>query len=776
MRTHTRSSIFVLVLVPLLAPLLGLAATPAQAASGDCTTANGQTTCTFTYTGAAQTWTVPAEVAAATFDVYGAQGGSSQSAGGRGGEARATLGVVPGQTFQIMVGGAGGAVPSGISTGGAGGFNGGALGGDGPPRSVVHTELSGGGGGGASDVRTASGGLTDRLLVAGGGGGGGGGSGGGGGGGGYYGGGGGGVHTISDGAGGTQTAGGSGGASACRASNGGNGDSGTGGPGGDSDPAGCVGTPAGTGGAGGGSTGGNAAGAVGGGGGGGGGSGYGPAGVEFQSGVREGHGLVIITYSPDTTAPTASPSQSPAVNDAGWNTSDVSVSWNWVDNPDGIGLDSGNCTTSSTSSGEGEQTLSATCADLAGNQGNASYTLKVDKTVPSISAAATTQPNAAGWYNRPVTVQFTCADALSGVASCPSDQSLSSEGAAASSTAQTASDVAGNTSALSNVVTAAIDRTAPSISAAATTAPNAAGWYNAPVTVQFTCADALSGVASCPPDQTLSGEGSAVSSTAQTASDVADNTSAPSNLVTVQIDRTVPTLAPTISPSPVRLGSVAMASANASDALSGIASQSCGALDTSSLGVKSVSCSATDRAGNSASISIGYQVLPPGCEGQSATIYVTPQGRIVGGKDNGKLYAGVLNGTTGNDVFVGTAGDDEVDAKAGNDLICGLGGDDELTGDDGTDTIYGGEGHDTLKGSAGVDTMYGEGGDDDLDGDSGNDTLDGGVGEDFLDGDGDNDTLTGGANADTFKGGSGTDTATDFTPAQGDTRSSVERP
>jgi Ca2+-binding RTX toxin-like protein len=54
--------------------------------------------------------------------------------------------------------------------------------------------------------------------------------------------------------------------------------------------------------------------------------------------------------------------------------------------------------------------------------------------------------------------------------------------------------------------------------------------------------------------------------------------------------------------------------------------------------------------------------------------------------------------------------------------------------------------------------------------------ADGGAGADYLDGDGDNDTLTGGLDPDTFKGGSGIDTATDFTPAQGDTRSSVERP
>jgi Ca2+-binding RTX toxin-like protein len=407
-------------------------------------------------------------------------------------------------------------------------------------------------------------------------------------------------------------------------------------------------------------------------------------------------------------------------------------------------------------------------------------TVAIDRTAPTISAAATTAPTAAGWYNGDVTVAFSCADALSGIpqGACPPEQTLSNEGTSISSSAQSVSDTAGNTSAPSNPVTVAIDRTVPAINAAATTAPNTAGWYNGPVTVQFSCADALSGIpqGACPADQSLSSEGTAVSSTAQTISDAAGNVSAPSNVVSVKIDTTAPTLVPTVSPSPVRLGSTATASANASDALSGIASQSCGTLDTSSLGTKSVSCTATDLAGNSASMSISYQVLPPGCDGQSATIYVNLQGRIVGGPDNGKLYTGKLNGTSGNDVIVGTAGADTVDAKAGNDRVCGLGGNDTLTGDDGADIIYGGEGNDTIKGSAGVDALYGEGGNDNLDGDSGNDTLNGGTGADILDGDGDNDTLTGGANADQFKGGSGTDTATDYTPSQGDTRSSVERP
>jgi Ca2+-binding RTX toxin-like protein len=37
-----------------------------------------------------------------------------------------------------------------------------------------------------------------------------------------------------------------------------------------------------------------------------------------------------------------------------------------------------------------------------------------------------------------------------------------------------------------------------------------------------------------------------------------------------------------------------------------------------------------------------------------------------------------------------------------------------------------------------------------------------------------NDTMTGGIGADKFRGGDGRDTATDFTPAQGDTKRSVE--
>jgi Glycine rich protein len=520
-----------LALIPLLHPAA------AQAASGDCVTSGNQVTCTFSYTGAAQTWTVPDKVISATFDVSGAEGGpyhynSYQRTiywfGANGGEAKATLAVTPGATYQITVGGAGGRFDG--DTGG--GFNGGGAGG-------ADRFHPGGPGGGASDVRsgacasTTSCDLAARIIIAGGGGGTGGDTGGG------YGGGGGGAVGGAGGDGDPSAEGdyGRGGGGGTSRSGGGSGYYG----GGDGTPgSGGGGQEYGGGGGGGGYYGGGGGGGYvgssGGGGGGGGGSGYitsSATNATLTAGVRSGDGLITITYTPDTTAPTASPavtSGTPGAN--GWYLSDVTVSWNWSDNAGGFGIDPNNCTSSSTSSGEGTLELTASCKDLAGNQGSASSTVKVDTTRPTISAAATSQPNTAGWYNTPVTVHFNCSDALSGI-------------------------------------------------------PDGA----------------------CPTDQILSAEGAAVSSSAQTVSDVAGNTSEPSNVVTVQIDTTAPTLAPVVSPNSVVLGGTATVTSGAADALSGLASQSCTSLDTSTAGSKSVSCTATDNAGNTATASVSYQVI-----------------------------------------------------------------------------------------------------------------------------------------------------------------------
>jgi hypothetical protein len=119
----------------------------------------------FNYTGAQQTWIVPAGVTNVTIEAWGAQGGDSGICGGTvdfdgglGGFATGTLNVSPGQTIYVFVGGKPTTNPNGYS---AGGWNGGGSSGQ-----------YGGGGGGASDVRVGGNTFNNRVIVAAGGGGG----------------------------------------------------------------------------------------------------------------------------------------------------------------------------------------------------------------------------------------------------------------------------------------------------------------------------------------------------------------------------------------------------------------------------------------------------------------------------------------------------------------------------------------------------------------------------------------------------------------------------
>jgi hypothetical protein len=143
-------------------------ASPARAADG-CPTTAGTHTCTFSSTGAEQTFVVPDGVSTIHVVAIGAPGavGAMGDSAGRGAEVSGDLTVEPGDTLYVEVGGAptGGSFPDcGLGTYCIGGFNGGG------------SSYFGGGGGGASDVRTEPRtvplAITDsRLIVAAGGGG-----------------------------------------------------------------------------------------------------------------------------------------------------------------------------------------------------------------------------------------------------------------------------------------------------------------------------------------------------------------------------------------------------------------------------------------------------------------------------------------------------------------------------------------------------------------------------------------------------------------------------
>src|SRR5207253_925499 len=162
------------------------------------------------------------------------------------------------------------------------------------------------------------------------------------------------------------------------------------------------------------------------------------------------------------------------------------------------------------------QSASGSAVDAAGNSASAGLTgVNVDKTAPTLSGAPTTPPNADGWYNGNVTIHWTAADGLSGIApaSVPADSVITGEDTGLTAGASV-SDRAGNST-------------------------NANSWNNTDVVVLFTCGDDLSGVASCTGPQTMTTEGIALT-VLGTAVDSAGNSA--SDPALVSIDKTAPTI------------------------------------------------------------------------------------------------------------------------------------------------------------------------------------------------------------------------------------------
>lgn len=122
---------------------------------------------TLFFTGGEQNYTIPCGVTSVTIDAFGGKGANGTNGGnnsiggvgGLGGHAQGVLSVTSGQSLTVVVGGQ--------ATGVTGGYNGGGFGGN------AGTSFGAGGGGGATDIRLGGNTIGDRILVAGGGGGGG---------------------------------------------------------------------------------------------------------------------------------------------------------------------------------------------------------------------------------------------------------------------------------------------------------------------------------------------------------------------------------------------------------------------------------------------------------------------------------------------------------------------------------------------------------------------------------------------------------------------------
>lgn len=229
-------------------------------------------------------------------------------------------------------------------------------------------------------------------------------------------------------------------------------------------------------------------------------------------------------------------------NAFGWFNSAVDVRFTCEDLGSGVRTGVAGCAGDTTVVNEGAgQPVHGDAVDVAGNRARATVGVNLDTTAPTL-VGVPSDANAAGWHRGDVTVTWVGDDALSGIdpATQPGASTVTGEGSELSAGPVTIGDRAGNTSAPATVRGIRIDRTAPTVSGGPTTQPNAAGWHSGEVVVDFTCADALSGVASCPTSTVLKGNGANQSVTSDPATDVAGNASAGRTVTGINIDGTAP--------------------------------------------------------------------------------------------------------------------------------------------------------------------------------------------------------------------------------------------
>ena len=310
-----------------------------------------------------------------------------------------------------------------------------------------------------------------------------------------------------------------------------------------------------------------------------------------------------ITLKIDGIAPTITGSRSPAANDFGWNNGPVTVSFRCSDAESGIG----SCTEPVPVGNEGANpSVTGTAVDIAGNSASATVGgINIDTMPPTLDGAPTT-PATAGWYRGDVAIAWRGSDGLSGIdpATQPDNGLITGEGSNLGAGPVTIADKAGNIGSAS-VSGIKIDRNGPSITPVR---PAASGWYNG-VTIGFDCVDpaladgtAGSGVASCPNDKQVLGNGANQSVTSDPATDIAGNTTAGVTLGGINVDGLAP-----------------QSSAN----------NSCTGKNNFCKGTATVNIAATDQAGLSGVKEIHYTVNGQNervMAGSTATVQVTLNG------------------------------------------------------------------------------------------------------------------------------------------------------
>jgi hypothetical protein len=316
-----------------------------------------------------------------------------------------------------------------------------------------------------------------------------------------------------------------------------------------------------------------------------------------------------------------------------WTNKDVEVSFSCADDLSGTDTNTLTGATKSASAADQSVTNGGNCTDKAGNSADSKTfsDIDIDKDKPVISASATTDPGGANytagtWTNKDVKVSFSCTDTLSGTdTNTVAGDTKNTTGENQSVTnGGNCTDKAGNSADSKTFSDIDIDKDKPVIAATGTVTGTAGNldWYKSAIDVEFRASDGLSGFANkTDPYKFTVGSGTqqgsnvSVNTSSVTVTDQAGNVADSASSGPFKVDYTAPTLNPSVNPNTIIVGGNAIVSANASDPTPGssLASSSCGALNTATVTLngtpRSVSCTATDVAGNSDTKSASYTVI-----------------------------------------------------------------------------------------------------------------------------------------------------------------------
>ena len=199
-----------------------------------------------------------------------------------------------------------------------------------------------------------------------------------------------------------------------------------------------------------------------------------------------------------------------------------------------------------------------------------------------------------------------------------------------------------------------VDDQPPVVTGTPDRAPNANGWYNAPVTITWTSVEPnpAAGTPTTPPPVTLSTEGANQTVTSAKSCDPQGNC-ATGTVTGLNIDMTPPSVSVTSVTSGDTYTTAPSPGCATSDSLSGVATNATISVTNSGINYTATCSGATDNAGNTAApVSVSYQVIPAGWT--TASLSDSNGNPISGATVVFRSASGsVTNATTGPD---GTAG------------------------------------------------------------------------------------------------------------------------